>query len=446
MTIEDFGPVLAELAAKHKVPGVSLAVSRGGELALSTHGVANVRTGVSVDADTLFQIGSITKVYTATVVMRLVESGQVDLEEPVVKYVPEFELAVPGADEVTVRHLLTHTSGIQGDYFDDFGTGDDAIEQYVASMAALDFVHPTGAMFSYCNSGFVLLGHLIEKVTGKPYASALWSLLLEPAGLNDTKLRPADMLAYRYAVGHVVAPDADPVVAPIILMPQSTAPAGSLTSATARDVVAFARLHMAGDAVLAPMTEPQAEFPAAGAAPVHMGLAWVLGTWPGDVKILAHTGGTIGQLAFLVAVPSHDLVVCCLTNSTRGALMWEELGRHVFGSVAGLELPAAVTVPSSPASAELSPYAGTYDRYGVSMEIAPADDGTLSAAMSSTGLAATASGASVTFRLHPVGDDRFVIETATGDVGGLAAVLEPGEDDKFAYFHSAGRVARRETP
>src|SRR4051794_15043792 len=124
-TFGDLSATLDGLAAQHHVPGASLAIAQGDELVLASAGVTNLRTGVGVDADTLFQIGSITKVYTTTLVMELVDEGRVGLDEPVQTYVPGFQLAVPGADAITVRHLLTHTSGIQGDHFDDHGTGDD---------------------------------------------------------------------------------------------------------------------------------------------------------------------------------------------------------------------------------------------------------------------------------------------------------------------------------
>src|SRR5581483_4183789 len=110
------------------------------------------------------------KVLTATLVMQLVDAGEVELDAQVRKYLKDFELDDPtAAGEITVRQLLTHTSGIQGDYFKGFGRGDDAIERYVASLADIDLVHRPGEMWSYCNSGFVTLGRLAEVVAGSPY-------------------------------------------------------------------------------------------------------------------------------------------------------------------------------------------------------------------------------------------------------------------------------------
>src|SRR6185437_6235844 len=117
---------LDALARQHRVPGAVLAVSTGEEELEFATGVINTSTGVAATADTVFQIGSNTKLLTTTLVMQLVEAGQVELDALVRRYLPTFELAGPGAGEITVRHLLTHTSGIEGDHFEDFGRGDDA--------------------------------------------------------------------------------------------------------------------------------------------------------------------------------------------------------------------------------------------------------------------------------------------------------------------------------
>src|SRR5262249_30889547 len=148
--------------------------------------------------DSLFQIGSITKIFTTTLVMQLVDAKLVDLDAPVQRYVPDFELAEAGAAaRITVRHLLTHTSGIEGDYFEDFGRGDDSIERYVASLENIGLIHPTGAMWSYCNTGFVIAGRLVECATGLPFHEALQSRILDAVGLNHTTVLLERMLASR---------------------------------------------------------------------------------------------------------------------------------------------------------------------------------------------------------------------------------------------------------
>ena len=142
---------------RYHTPGVAVGVLRDGRDEITTYGVTSIENPLPVQANTLFQIGSITKTITATMVMRLVEQGLLDLEAPVRRYLPELRLADEDvAQRVTLRHLLTHTAGFVGDDFSDTGSGDDAVARYVANMVELPQITPLGALFSYCNSGFVL--------------------------------------------------------------------------------------------------------------------------------------------------------------------------------------------------------------------------------------------------------------------------------------------------
>ncbi|HVE99055.1 MAG TPA: serine hydrolase domain-containing protein, partial [Mycobacteriales bacterium] len=145
---------LDALRADSGVPGATAAVMRGDEVVEAASGVLDVETGRPVTTDTLFHLASVTKVYTATLVMTLVDEGRIDLDVPITTYLPTFSVPDPdAAKSLTMRHLLTHTSGIDGDKFDSFGRGDDALEQYVESCSTIGQVHPVGATWSYCNSG-----------------------------------------------------------------------------------------------------------------------------------------------------------------------------------------------------------------------------------------------------------------------------------------------------
>src|SRR4051812_41915726 len=178
---------LADLADKHEVVGASVAVMSGDEIVEAVTGCANLRSGLPVSTDTVFQIGSITKVYTATLVMQLVDEGLVDLEAPVRTYLPEFRLAdESAAGSITIRQLLSHTSGIDGDVFDEFGRGDDCVEKYVDAMSSFALTTDPGALFSYCNAGYVVLGRLVELLREASWDVALRKHLLEPLGLTDT--------------------------------------------------------------------------------------------------------------------------------------------------------------------------------------------------------------------------------------------------------------------
>ncbi len=133
--LTDIQDRLDALARQHGVPGAALAIGFGGELLDFATGVINVNTGVATTPDSVFQIGSNTKLFTTTLIMQLVDAGDIELDQPVRRYLADFALANrAAADQITVRQLLTHTSGIQGDYFKGFGRGDEAIERLVAPL------------------------------------------------------------------------------------------------------------------------------------------------------------------------------------------------------------------------------------------------------------------------------------------------------------------------
>src|SRR3954463_11755347 len=186
---------LDELRKKHDVVAASGAVLSGDEITAAASGTANLRSGLDVATGTLFQIGSITKGYTATLVFQLVDEGLLDIDAPVVSYLPEFRVADDDATRtVTTRQLLSHTRGIDGDVFDDFGRGDDCLTRYAAAMSGLMQTSTPGAFFSYCNSGYSLLGHLIEHFRGTTWDAALRTHLLDPLGAPDTVSLPEEAI------------------------------------------------------------------------------------------------------------------------------------------------------------------------------------------------------------------------------------------------------------
>ncbi len=230
---------LATLAAKHRVPGAQLGILRmadegsassadgpADELAEAACGVLSTRTGVATTTESVFQIGSITKVWTATVAMQLVDEELISLDSPVLEVVPELRLSDPDvAVQLTLRHLLTHTSGIDGDVFTDTGRGDDCLERYVELLVDVAQNHPLGATWSYCTSGYSLMGRIIEKVTGGTWDKAMRERLFAPLGLTRTGTLPEDALLHAAAIGHDEEDDQQRVV-PVWGMPRSVGPAG----------------------------------------------------------------------------------------------------------------------------------------------------------------------------------------------------------------------------
>src|SRR4029078_840760 len=167
--------------SRYHVPGIAIGILHDGDEDIAAYGVTNLEHPLPVDADTLFQIASITKTITATVVMRLVARVALDLDAPIRRYNPEFKLRdEDAAKRATLRHLVTHTGGWLGDSFADFGKGDDALARYVAAMAELDQLTPLGEIWHYSNSSFAVLGRLIEIATGKTYEAAVRDVLFIP--------------------------------------------------------------------------------------------------------------------------------------------------------------------------------------------------------------------------------------------------------------------------
>ncbi|HEX7774898.1 MAG TPA: serine hydrolase domain-containing protein, partial [Parvibaculum sp.] len=266
--MSDLPAILEELTPRYGVPGAVLAVWADGALSEAATGVVNIGTGVAATADTLFQIGSITKLYTAALCLQLVEEGKLALDEPIRRWLPDFRVGDERVSaQLTLRHLLTHTSGIEGDYFVEAGRGEDRIARFVGMLGELGQVHAPDAMFSYCNIGFVIAGRLIEVAGGAGWDKAIRNRIAKPIGTPMFSTLPEQAIRYRTAIGHLGQPGALGVT-PIAYLAQSNAPAGSMPMATARDVVTFARTLMAGG--LTPACAPKTSSSNAPANPLPL--------------------------------------------------------------------------------------------------------------------------------------------------------------------------------
>jgi CubicO group peptidase (beta-lactamase class C family) len=279
---------------------------------------------------------------------------------------------------VTLRHLLCHTSGINGDFFHDTGRGDDCLARYVQACADLAQSHPLGATFSYCNTGYVILGRVIEALTGIVWDAALAEHLVAPLGLGHTWTLPEDVLRFRAAMGHVTdAAGEAPQPASSWYEMRSIGPAG-LVCATAADVVAFARLHLDdgcapdGTRVLAASTvaemqRPQVDVPNPHGMADHWGLGWALFDWGGR-RVYGHDGDSIGQSAYLRVVPDAGVAVALLTNSDVTAVLYQDVFAELLGALCGLAVPVPLQPPASPPQVDLDRHVGVYERVGMRME------------------------------------------------------------------------------
>ena len=439
---------LAELMAVHRVLGATLGTLHDGRITVTGAGLLSKATGVEVTPDSLFQIGSITKVWTATLVMQLVDDGRLALDAPVAEVLPGFRVAdLDVTRSVTTRHLLTHTSGIDGDVFTDTGRGDDCIARYVESLRDVRQNHPLGRTWSYCNAGFVLCGRIVEHLTARTWDAALSERLATPLGLERTVTLPEDALLHRTAVGHVGEPDEEPVPATTWVLSRSMGPAG-LVTACVEDVLAFARMHLAGGAapdgtrVLSAaaceaMAAKEAELPDTHTLGDSWGLGWIRYCWDGE-RLLGHDGNTIGQSAFLRLLPAHGLAVALLTNGGNTRDLFEDLYREIFRDAAGVRMPRPLEPPPSAPPVEADRYVGRYERAAMTTEVFAGKEGLRLRATTTGPLAELIPEPVHEFPLVPVEPDLFVVRQPGETTWTPVTFYEL--DDGSRYVHYGARA------
>lgn len=441
---EWLGRRLPSLLEETGVPAASIAVGQHGAVAAAAAGILNRETGVEATVDSLFQVGSVTKTLTAALVLQLVEEDLLDLDAPVRKALPDFRLGdEDAAATITARQLLSHTSGFEGDVFTDTGKGDDCIERYVDLLADIPQLFAPGALWSYNNAGFCVLGRIVEVLRDRSFDACLRDHLLAPLGLRHVATDADEAVLHRTAVGHVpTGPRGALEPTRVWAMARSNAPAGSMLAMSATDLLTFARCHLRSDAV-AMIAEPQVRLPdiAQGAA---WGLGWELFTPDGTV--LGHDGNTIGQSAYLRLVPSRDLAVVVLTNGGPSRKVYDDLAGRVLRELGGVVTPHPPTpaphTSAHPPIADATRYTGTYASITSETVISQDADGTLRLARTPLGeLAALGEPGYRTALTYWRGDSFVPVEPEHGVRAPLAFLGDDGSGR--AEFVHTGRADRR---
>lgn len=384
ITSDELHPMIDEIVARVRIPGMVVGVYEAGTTACAAAGLRNALTGDPATVDTMFQIGSITKMYTTTLMMQLVDRGLVRLDDPITRHLPELHLAGDtDLSTVTIEMLLTHTSGIEGDCFFDTGRGDDAIERIIPRLASIGFVHRPGAAWSYCNTAFVLCGRIIEKHNGMPFHAALSDGVVAPLGTTGPLTLLDDVIAHRVAVGHMPAGDGW-TAAPLAAMPWSQASAGSRPYGTVGDLLAFGAMHLDGgraadgspvlsvDAVHS-MQRHHADQPLSMTK--GQGLGWFLLDEEPE-PVLVHAGDTAGFASFLAIVPSRQLAIASLTNANHGIAANFEFVFRLLAERYGILASAPGSIEAEPDRVvDLATFVGTYRREGATAEVTMLADG-----------------------------------------------------------------------
>jgi len=330
---------------EYHVPGVALGILDNGVITTRGLGVTNVNEPLPVTGETVFPIASISKTFAATMIMRLVEQGKLDLKAPVRKYLPDFKVRDENVSrDVTIWNLLTHTAGWEGQVSGP-ERGEDTLRNFTATvMPDLMQIAPPAAAWSYNNAGFSVSGRVIEAVTGQSINRAIDDLIFKPLGLKHAGTTAGDFIVHRFAAGHI-----NPPTGPAgMLRPFS--PSVSVTAGGVGlcmdDLLHYAQFHVGNG--MAPSGErllSQASLELMRTTQLRkqgtdddIGLAWHLRN-VGSLRVAAHGGTLAGHILLLEIVPEKNFAIGILTNSTNGWRLIQDVERDALKSYHAATFP-----------------------------------------------------------------------------------------------------------
>ena len=441
-------------ASRWNVPGIAAGFIRDGKMDVQVTGTTSLETGFPVTNDTLFQIGSISKIFTTTLVMRLVDQGKIELDAPFTTYVDDVPLANEEArNSITVRQLLSHTSGFEGDRFIDYGRGDDSLTKSIAAFDTLRQWFVPGSLWSYNNAGFYLAGYIIEKITGKTFEEAMEEEIFKPLGLERTCLLPEYAMTYAHAVGHDVDREKGPEIVRPFTYSRHIAAAGAIISSVS-DMLRFAQMHMNdgeldGERIIsAASAQEMRKFVAKTTNSGDIfgnsyGTGWARWEY-GDTLVVGHGGSIAGFRAQLWLVPEKQWAFVVLTNGSTGSRAMSELKEWAFAREVGLTQPNPETVELS--DAQLQRHAGTYLRHDGKLEVSVANGGLLFRQQSIDEKSGEPKGEPSDIEVQPLGENSFQIVSPPEAYGSVVEFFShPAPDGTNQdLIRLGGRLASRD--
>jgi len=362
---------------KEAMPGAAVLVARDGQILFQGgYGLADVQKKTPITPDTKFRIGSVTKQFTAAAIMKLAEQGKLAISDPLARYFP----AVPNAEKITLRHLLTHTSGLHSytdrpNFFDGV-TKPVAPADLIASMAKDEPEFAPGTDFKYCNSGYFLLGEIVAKVSGQSLADYLRATFFEPLGMKDTGIYvnagppPGAALGYQVGKGKASRPlDWD----------MSWAGGAGAIYSTVGDLFRWTEALHGGRVVnadsLKAMTTPPPP------PPGHDSSSYGFGLVMSDVARLPaiwHNGGLQGWSSNVIWLPGQHMVLIALGNALppapalAPAAITHELAKHFLAEEIAKLPPKAEDKSVDPKT--YAALVGRYDYQGAIMTVTVEND------------------------------------------------------------------------
>jgi serine beta-lactamase-like protein LACTB len=311
---------IARQVERHRLPALSIALVDGDRVVWSKgYGHADPKRKVAATAETVYRVGSVSKLFTDLAVMRLVEKGELDLDAPVTKYLPDFRPRNRFGPAITLRQLMAHRSGLVreppvGNYFD---AEESSLAKTVASLNDTTLVYKPGEKTKYSNAGIAVVGYVLEKTQKEAFAKYLARTLLEPMGMKSSRFEPAPAVTERLARALMWTYHGREFPAPTFELGE--APAGCMYSSVldlARFLgVLFRQGKLAdGKALVRPGTLKQMwtrQFTKAKENP--FGLGFAISDWKGRLRV-GHGGAIYGFATDLSALPAERLGVAVVTS------------------------------------------------------------------------------------------------------------------------------------
>ncbi len=324
--------VLQKIMSGWRIPGLAVGIVENGEIVYAQgFGVQSLETCVPITTNSIFCVASIAKCFVACAIMQLVEQGKLQLDTPLVHYLPDCHLDDERFTQITLRQMLSHTSGMPD--MDELEYNellahpeydDTALDRYVHSLAGRKMIAAPGERFAYSNIAYNILGYLIARTSGKTFENHMKEYILRPAGMTESTFYFPEVDRDRLAVPHLLIPNMS--VHPIYPYHRADAPA-SFLHATLMDMCRWAitclqDVEFKRQAILSPasydlMWSPVAEW---GYPPLyeHTGLGWTLGHYDGT-KTVSHGGMGMGWAHFLVLLPEKKCATVILCNAESSA-------------------------------------------------------------------------------------------------------------------------------
>lgn len=318
--------LLKAYASQDQFSGTVLIAKKGKVVFLRSYGEANREKKISNSPETEYRIGSVTKQFTAALIMKLQEKNILSVKDPLSKYIPDY----PKGDSVLLENLLNHTSGIKSitsmkQYYAEWIGQTATLEQTVSRFKNEAFNFSPGKKFEYSNSNYILLSYIAELATGKPFNQLMQQYIFKPLNMQHTGMDINDRLSERKAIGYQATPDNEYAVARFNDM-SVLAGAGAMYS-TAADLYkwyrALYKTKFLSAASLEQMFQPNQ---------YGYGFGWQIDTVKGRVEV-SHSGSIDGYKSNIIRYPAEDICIIFLSNyfESKGAQISKALTAIAFG-------------------------------------------------------------------------------------------------------------------